>query len=128
MAPDEFLQIADEMICQRDGREIHRRCAVSRAYYGVFHLAKDLAISKFGYIPPVDNSSVHSDLSKFLLESGQEKLGIIGRELHAMKKVRGLADYDLKRFLSENNAKLNIVKTRMIAALITQLSGRETAA
>jgi hypothetical protein len=65
MSPDDFLALAARL--SASSGEAERRSAVSRAYYGVFHIARQV-IEACGVTCP-ESAEAHDKISKCLQQS-----------------------------------------------------------
>ena len=76
-------------------RETLLRTAVSRAYYGIYHLATDYAISKFSY--PIPNKNRHDELQTFYKKESQRthtRFRDVSKILLRLHTQRKKCDYD----------------------------------
>ncbi len=73
--------------------EARFRSAVSRAYYGAYHLARVFVASLGGVIPK--NATGHFELSRILWDSRQEFAQDVASRLDDLRRERNRADYDL---------------------------------
>lgn len=91
MNPEEFLVVADHLASQPS--EASKRSAISRAYYGVFHLAREL-IESCG-VKVARSAEGHGVVLRCLQNCGMEKLARAGSMLDSLRSIRNKADYDL---------------------------------
>ncbi|HUY33665.1 MAG TPA: HEPN domain-containing protein [Pirellulales bacterium] len=115
MDPTEFIEVAEQLL--EDGDEPHLRTAVSRAYYGAFHVARRF-LQNCGVEVP--RSDVHDKLRWCLQQSGSQDLEIASRQLDALRAERNKADYDLNdaRFKKASRARLQVKTARAIVASV----------
>jgi uncharacterized protein (UPF0332 family) len=73
--------------------EARFRSAVSRAYYGAYHIAREFVESLGGTVPK--NATGHFELSRLLWDSGQEDAHDAASRLDDLRRERNRADYDL---------------------------------
>ncbi len=111
MDSSEFLHLARELAV--DESEVRLRSAVSRAYYGAFHAARDLLESCGVLVPRHD---VHDKLQWCLRNSGDEELAKVGESLDGLRRHRNTADYNLSDKKCGNRM---FVGTIVIAAVNT---------
>lgn len=91
MNPDDFLDLAIRL--SNCHSEAERRTAVSRAYYGLFHLAHRL-VSRCGISLPINEA--HSKLCHCLTSgSANVDAQAAGSKLNTLRESRRQADYDL---------------------------------
>jgi uncharacterized protein (UPF0332 family) len=89
----DFLEVARDLAS--GSREADWRSAVSRAYYAAFHVAR-LFMEEVGFtVPRADRAHAHIWLR--LANSGDPQTSRAGNELKALREVRNLCDYDLRR-------------------------------
>jgi uncharacterized protein (UPF0332 family) len=93
------------------------RSAVSRAYYGAFHVAKAF-LAKLGSRPP-RNANAHAFVQHRLLNCGHAQAVEAGRLLTDLHKDRLTADYDMLRTHVED---VEYVRDDVIAAQAVQRS------
>ena len=87
----EFLHCAASLL--QIGTHAANRSAVSRAYYGAFHVAKThLEANGFRFL---HNDRSHGEVNRFLSWSGDPQLAIAVTRLSDLRGVRNKADYDL---------------------------------
>ncbi len=91
MRSDEFLVLAVELVAA--GSEARHRTAVSRAYYGAFHFAKEL-LTAAGIILP-DTAEAHRKMQMCLKEPRVDDARRAGDKLELLRGQRNRADYDL---------------------------------
>jgi hypothetical protein len=91
MNAEEFLDLAVKL----SGRptEAERRTAVSRAYYGAFHVALALVSDKCGVTLPIDEA--HKKICFCLKGSKHALAEAAGRQLDSLRTARRIADYEL---------------------------------
>jgi uncharacterized protein (UPF0332 family) len=92
MTGREFIQAAGRWASQaNDIASI--RTAISRAYYGAFHLSRDLLTADFAWRCRGGND--HQWVQRHFLHCGDVDAQLAGRLLVALHDHRKLADYDL---------------------------------
>ncbi|HVC93643.1 MAG TPA: HEPN domain-containing protein [Pirellulales bacterium] len=91
---EEFVRLANRLALAASAGEVEWRTAVSRAYYGAFHLASALLESAGGSVP--DNPTAHAFVQRRLMECGQEDARQAGSLLKDLHSERRKADYKLK--------------------------------
>jgi uncharacterized protein (UPF0332 family) len=90
MDPTEFIDAASEFLSS--DREAYLRSAVSRAYYGAFHVVRALVVDLGVQVPRHD---VHDKLRWCLKESHEPIAQEVARRLNSLRVERNKADYDL---------------------------------
>jgi uncharacterized protein (UPF0332 family) len=91
MDPREFLRVAAEWAT--GDSEADWRSAVSRAYYAVHHVGRDLLVSAGFAIP--DGPAAHGAVWLRLANAGQVDVVAAGNTLKLLRNVRNQADYNL---------------------------------
>lgn len=115
----DFLSLAENWA--RGSREAEWRSAVSRAYYGAFHVARDLLRRCRFKVPRADQA--HAYLSMRLSNSGHPPVVAAGRSLGTLRQSRNQADYDIDLPFSQATAAAqvqiakNVVQALEAAAL-----------
>lgn len=93
MIAQDFMTLALRLI--GGGTEAEWRSAISRAYYAVFHSARQL-LSELGFAVPRDDNA-HRYLINRLSNSKHPSASRVGRALDRLRGDRNSADYDLHR-------------------------------
>lgn len=98
-----YLSLARELATQTSGQvvnqdnEAKQRCAVSRAYYSVYHSALEYAKTTFTYTPSTHNVSLHRELQKkYKQQSGNTDHREVGQILTRLHQYRVNSDYEAK--------------------------------
>lgn len=105
MDPADFISLAVRF--SNSQREADLRTAVSRAYYGAFHMARNLledcGVKLSGN--ELYKVEVHQKLRYCLGESGNEEAMLLGKKLGSLRDRRNEADYDLDSttFVEQNS-------------------------
>ena len=100
MTGRDFLAVARQ--CAAMTSEPWWRTAVGRAYYAAFHEAREL-LTDLGFTVPPDERA-HKYLIYRLSNCGTPAIEQAGRSLDALRDLRNLADYDLRRSLVQSMA------------------------
>ncbi len=91
MRGTDFLHVAVRL--SGGATEAEWRSAVSRAYYGAFHLARDFVESCGVTLPKT--AEAHDKLQWCLAQSGSVQLPPVAERLNSLRAARNVADYDL---------------------------------
>lgn len=111
--PDETFEVAEHLVT-REG-EGNRRSAVSRAYYAVFLLARDLAEIE-------DRSAdVHQRTLQHYMSLGEKQ---IAKDLRFLRDCRNEADYSTRRFFTRRERDEAMRRSRLVRAASKMLAGR----
>jgi uncharacterized protein (UPF0332 family) len=86
----DFLPLATRLAAETT--EADWRTAVSRAYYGAFHVARRLFADLKFSVPRADRA--HQYLVFRLCNSGEAAVEQAGRDLDTLRRLRNRADYD----------------------------------
>jgi len=97
MTGKQFIVLAKKLAAEVGPAEC--RSAVSRAYYGAFHVALALLARTGILLPP--GPEAHQKLRFCLLQSGEIPGAEAGEKLESLRRDRNLADYDLRQSRSE---------------------------
>ena len=100
MDPTEFLDLAGEWAV--GSREGEWRSSVSRAYYAVFHVARNL-LRQAGFQVPM-GTTCHQYLYFRLNNYGDVTVRTAADLLNRLRRARNEADYDLDTRVAEQNA------------------------
>jgi uncharacterized protein (UPF0332 family) len=122
MAPDDFLSLAGKLAVAANAEEAVYRTAVSRAYYGTFHLAVSL-LAELGFSAP-RTANVHVFVQHHLNGSGQPSACIAASLLSDLHAARNRADYQLDRNTAGTHpvAKLCVETAHEIRTALTECS------
>ena len=124
MAPNEFITVATQFLAG-DG-EGRWRSAVSRAYFGAFHVAKEF-LYNCGVIIRIDPLA-HRNVRWCLANSDEQILDVVARLLDLLREARNDADYQLSstQFNSRANAKGEVERAIEIVTLLGPYEATET--
>src|SRR5262245_54000309 len=114
--PDDLLSLADDWIA--NATEAEWRSAVSRAYYGAFHAARDLFVD-LGFAVP-RGAQAHAYLWIRLSNCGDPSLVQAGADLADLLRRRNFADYDIQLDLDQSTA---LTWVQLARAVSQQLAG-----
>lgn len=91
MTANDFISVATQLLAgEGEGRF---RSAVSRGYYGAFHIARQFLFD-CGVLVPID-LSVHRNVRWCLANSTEPRIVDASRILESLRRVRNDADYNL---------------------------------
>jgi len=110
----DFLALAESWV--QGVTEAEWRSAVSRAYYGAFHQARDIFRGLGFVVPRADQA--HAYLWLRLSNCGHAQIRVAGSDLNTLRRERNRADYDVDRTLGHNDAILQVRAARQIAQLL----------
>ncbi|HUY33128.1 MAG TPA: hypothetical protein VMV69_10130 [Pirellulales bacterium] len=115
---DEFISLAGKLASRPDADEATNRTAVSRAYYGAFHLAKAL-LDEMGF-PAPSNPGGHAFVYRRLFFSAHPNAQAIGALLSDLHPTGIEADYDLnsKEAGTNRNAKQCVEESHRVRSAI----------
>jgi uncharacterized protein (UPF0332 family) len=88
----DFLPVPRSLAAARG--EAEARSAVSRAYYAAFHAVRDV-LKALGFVVPRADRA-HEYLYRRLNNCGVAPITNAGRMLHALRRLRNQADYDVE--------------------------------
>lgn len=114
--PAEFLSSAEDSLAKPG--EIFWRNAVSRAYYGVFHLAQ--ATAKARGWPSYASGGTHERLAQLYVDQGERALGYRLKHVH---RLRCGADYDISDMLSQATATDQVAAAKKLAEDVASAGG-----
>jgi hypothetical protein len=120
MEPSEFIATAVRL--SASNRESDLRSAVSRAYYGAYHVALDY-VSRAGVSLPTAADS-HEKLVWCLEAGGHDLAAKVAVRLGLLRRDRNVADYDLRdtRFQSALNVRIQLDRVRELMAALDACS------
>jgi hypothetical protein len=118
MTPHEFITFAGKLAAMGSGGEAAVRSAVSRAYYGAFHLAREFLDELTVTVPA--NLRSHAFVRQCLIGSGVADAVFAGGALHDLHTERIRADYELEdaRFRTFVYARARVEKAETIRSLL----------
>ncbi len=114
MNPRNFLTQAQRLIVLAG--EEDWRSAVSRAYYSVFHVAREFLEGLGFSVPQADRA--HGYLWLRLQNCGEPPLEQLGRDLKDMRGQRNRADYDLHRPFRQTDAQQEVRRAATLIQLL----------
>lgn len=121
---DDYIALAAKLAAKRSADEAGYRSAVSRAYYGAFHLSgaflADLGLS----VPK--GASAHGWIPQTLIASGCQEAIDAGHFLQDLHSDRIVADYRWERRATGNqlDAKASVETAREIRSLLNACSAQ----
>ena len=110
-----YVDLAEELINHGEGSDIESayfRSAVSRAYYGVYCIARDMVEKNTG--KPVDSDLSHVAVRNAFIGSASKISNKVGKELQSLHSVRKNADYDSPQNFNKRKANKNLEKAKRI--------------
>jgi uncharacterized protein (UPF0332 family) len=120
MTPDDLIQLAGNLaVNPRLGEgEARFRSAISRAYYGAYHLAA--ALLQELQIPVRRNQTGHQQVYRCLFGCGHPNAVLAAQLLDELRSERNGADYDLsdKRFAQQRLAEDCVKKAHEVRTAI----------
>lgn len=111
-----FLNLAFQLASASD--EPRLRTAVSRAYYGAFHQARELLRDAGVHVP--SSEQVHRRVFQVFSNAGHPSTREAGKLLDSLKAARNVADYDLEStaFQAADGTRLTIDSAKRVVELI----------
>jgi uncharacterized protein (UPF0332 family) len=110
----DFVHLAKQLAA--GSTEAEWRSAVSRAYYGAFHVARQL-MTELGFaVARADRA--HSYLSRRLLAASIPQVKQAGSDLNTLRGNRNEADYDLHRAITQTAAGLHVRMAEQIVQFL----------
>jgi hypothetical protein len=122
MDPRDFLHVADELAT--GATQAEWRSAVSRAYYGAFHVARLLFRQCSFVVPQGDQARAYLWLR--LANAGHPDVQQAGADLNYLRRIRNWADYDLDRPFPQALALAQVPAAVALIRLLDQLSTTPT--
>lgn len=111
----DYLELAKEMAARKD--EACLRTAVSRAYYGVFCLARDRS-SFWNYT----DGDVHKKVIMEYKNSKDSKEKHVGTLLGELREKRNNADYQAEKNISGDFAKRVIIQAETVSTKLKEIA------
>lgn len=123
IAGEDFIRLAGKLCVVPDADEAGFRTAVSRAYYGAFHMAKTF-LEELGFPVPA-NQNAHGFVRNQLVNCGHVIAGPAGSLLADLHQSRIRADYELhdSRFEAAEFARLNVERAYDIRRMLHECEG-----
>lgn len=125
MTGDDFISMAMQLLA--GDSEPHLRTAVSRAYYGAFHIGRDF-VRKCGILIPA-GPEAHKSIRWCLANAGSQELDKVALQLESLRSARNKADYDLtdRKFANRSSVTVHVQRAASIAAAIHAATAQESA-
>lgn len=120
VAPEDFINSAKAML---GNDEISNRNSISRGYYGVYHIAFLFALSSLGFRYKAA-VSVHKQLIDFYKSQESKELKVIGKQIEKLRNARNEADYNIRSFVSIEDAKQDLISAFHIIDQITKVKDK----
>jgi hypothetical protein len=122
----DFIRLAGKLCVLSNSDEAAYRTAVSRAYYGAFHLADEF-LENLGF-PVPRNENAHGFLRLQLMGCGHALAAAAGSILRELHRMRVRADYDLTddRFRAAELARVNVENAHKMRTLLDQCTDEPT--
>lgn len=90
---ERFLEVAGKLAARPTASEAEQRSAISRAYYGAFHLARTFLRS----LQIAVEERNHDFVKNCLISCGHPEMRSVGQDLGDLRAERNRADYDIDR-------------------------------
>jgi uncharacterized protein (UPF0332 family) len=118
MDGSDYIRLAGKLAASPSADEASYRTAISRAYYGAFHLARDFLVD-LGFIP-MGNANVHAFVRRYLHASNSPDAVTAADDLGDLQTLRNLADYRLddSRVGSQKQAKWSVERATQVASAL----------
>jgi uncharacterized protein (UPF0332 family) len=88
-----FITLAGKLAAAPAAEEASYRTAVSRAYYGAFHVARQFLV-ELGF-KPLASANVHAFVRHYLAASNHPDACLAASQMADLQTARNRADYDL---------------------------------
>lgn len=110
----DFIELAEVALSSDNASEINIRSAGSRAYYGIYHKAREIIEEKKLPTVMIDNSGSHESLIATLYSIGTANAKSVAEGVRSMKKFRHLCDYHLGESVKAKRAKMKVLEARLL--------------
>jgi len=122
MNGEDFITLAGRLAAAPYADEATYRTAVSRSYYGAFHVVR-----RFFDALALGSSHDHGEFQRCLIQSGHSRAVLAGRFLNDLHSHRVKADYDLSNaaVATASNARECVEVASDICLLLDQLDAAE---
>lgn len=117
----DFIDSAELVLSPDDVSEIDLRSAGSRAYYGVYHKAREVIEEKKLSAVVIDNSGSHESLIGTLHSIGTANAKSVAEGVRSMKKFRHLCDYHLGESVKSKRARMKVKEARLLIERLERL-------
>lgn len=119
--PRDILRLAESLSSAKE--EVALRTAAGRAYFAAFHASRDL-MDSLGFTPP-KAELVHSFVWRRLSCCENSRLGRVGNALQDLRKIRNVADYELRAHFDSHQAAKAVGTSLRILDIIESLTDQE---
>lgn len=121
VAFNDFLESAEILLNNPDSKEIDFRNLISRSYYALFHLSRE--ISKTLPMPVVNNrrQGSHEEVITKFENNADISIKQLGRSISQLKKSRCKADYDIHQNIMQLEAKQHLLAVKGTIKKLEQL-------
>jgi len=128
MTGDDLIDLASHLIVNTafGNAEARYRTAISRAYYGAFHISADF-LKQIGKAIPANHTG-HELAYRLLFQCDVKDAMDAARALHDLRRSRNRADYELSRNAHATfaNAKKDVERAHSLRRLIETCSAEPT--
>ena len=120
----EFVVLATRL--SGEAAEVSQRSALSRGYYGAFHVARQL-VESCG-IRFAEAAQAHQHVGYCMDNSKDDELAVAARKLKSLRLARNAADYELNdpRFQTRVFTSVQLAEVRSIIDCVTAAHARLT--
>ncbi len=103
MSPEQFLQLANRLALSAASGPAEFRTAISRAYYGIFHTARQVLNEQMQFYCK-SGANEHQWIQRHFANCSSKIARKAGRLIQTMHDARKQADYELANAIIENIA------------------------
>lgn len=123
MNGSDFIDFAGQLSVAEPSLPAPTRSAVSRAYYGAFHLAKDFLIEIDNSFRARTGENEHQFIQRHYQHCGVEPVATLGQLLSNLHESRKVADYRLDKDSAESkeNARFCVKRADNIRTEISNI-------
>jgi len=116
---EDYIRLANKLFNEPNKNsleEAYNRSVISRAYYGVFCLARIKAGLEFDK----NRAKIHQKVINYYKSSNKLKEKEVGQILDELRKDRNIADYEGIKYIDKERAERSILKANIVIEILKE--------
>jgi uncharacterized protein (UPF0332 family) len=118
---NDFLQSAEDLLNNPNSKEIDFRNLISRSYYALFHLSREVSKTLPKPTGQVKRQGSHEEIIAKFESNSDASVKQLGRSIQQLKKSRCKADYDIHTHIRQTEAKQHFFAVKALIKKLQQL-------
>ncbi|WP_434517861.1 hypothetical protein [Pseudomonas sp. NFX1] len=117
----DFINLAKSALESKDLNEIDIRSAGSRAYYGVYHKAREVIDNKELTYAKLEKAGSHESLIMTIHRIGSQNSKTLAEAIRSLKRYRHLCDYHLADKVRKNHTQMKLLEAQKLIERLSRL-------